>query len=266
MPEASVDVLMITYNHEAYIAQAIESVLGQRTSFPVRLIVGDDHSTDSTFEIAAAYAARFPDRISASRGETNIGMNPNWARTYARCGSKYVALLEGDDYWSRVDKLQKQVDFMESHEECVLCFHDAVSLTPDGTTAEYIPRSIFSEKLSYTDADFVKFNLFPTCSAFFRNGIVTELPGEFYDAVSGDWLLYVLLSQRGQVHFIPEKMGVRRVHQGGVWSGKSTAEQYLFRIRSIEAVDSLVRGKYQDIVEAEVERLLGELANCLLRV
>ncbi|HUI63446.1 MAG TPA: glycosyltransferase [Bacteroidota bacterium] len=263
--EASVDVLMITYNHEAFIAEAIESVICQKTNFPVRLIIGDDHSSDATFEIASACADRFPGRIIVSRGETNIGMNQNWAKTYACCQSKYVALLEGDDYWSCDDKLQKQVDFMESHADCVLCFHDAVSLAPDGTAAEYIPWSIFSRKASYTDADFVKFNLFPTCSALFRNGIVTELPPEFYDSVSGDWLLYVLLSQHGPVHFLPEKMGVRRVHNGGVWSGKSPAEQYLFRIRSIEAVDSVVGGKYREITEAEVERLLEELANCLFR-
>lgn len=124
MPEPLVSVDMITYNHAPYIGRAIEGVLGQKTNFPFEIVVGEDCSTDGTREIVFEYQKKYPDVIRVITSEKNIGANENCKRTFGACRGKYVADCEGDDYWHNPNKLQKQVDYMESHPECGLVFSD----------------------------------------------------------------------------------------------------------------------------------------------
>ena len=112
-----VSVHMITYNHEPYIAQAIEGVLMQQASFPFELIIGEDCSTDRTREIALEYQKKHSDTIRVITGAHNVGASANELRTDAACRGKYVAYCEGDDYWHHPLKLQKQVDYLEKHPE-----------------------------------------------------------------------------------------------------------------------------------------------------
>lgn len=110
-----VSVKMITYNHELYIAQAIEGVLMQKTDFPIELIIGEDCSTDKTREIVFDYQKKYPEIIRVITSEENVGARKNSLRSYEACRGKYIALCEGDDYWHHPLKLQKQVNFLESH-------------------------------------------------------------------------------------------------------------------------------------------------------
>src|SRR6266542_522725 len=122
-----VDVNLITYNHENFVAKAIESVLEQQTNFAYRLIIGDDCSTDNTQSIIRSYAQQYPERIQTllaleHRGiehQDRVGMQVLRLST-----AKYVALLDGDDYWTDRHKLQKQVDFLNTNTEFALCFHN----------------------------------------------------------------------------------------------------------------------------------------------
>lgn len=108
---------MITYNHESFIAEAIEGVLMQETDFLYQLVIGEDYSTDNTLEICKKYAANYPEKIKLLSSEKNWGMNSNYNRTFEACSAKYIALCEGDDYWTDPLKLQKQVDFLEENED-----------------------------------------------------------------------------------------------------------------------------------------------------
>ena len=117
-----VSVCMTTYNHEAYLAQAIESVLAQQTSFGVELVLGEDCSTDRTPEICRDYAEKYPDRIRLVTSPENVGWRRNYRRTFEACRGKYVAYLDGDDWWSDPLKLQKQADLMEADPECGMCY------------------------------------------------------------------------------------------------------------------------------------------------
>ena len=117
-----VSVRMSTYNHEKFIAQAIEGVLMQKTNFLFELIIGEDCSTDRTREIVVDYANRYPEIIKPILHEKNVGSKLNGRACKAACRGKYIAICEGDDYWIDPLKLQKQVDFMESHPECSFCF------------------------------------------------------------------------------------------------------------------------------------------------
>ena len=106
-------VCMTTYNHERYIAQAIESVLGQRTTFAVEVVVGEDCSMDSTLRICREYESRYPDRVRVIPSESNVGMHENYRRTIEACRGRYIAMLDGDDWFSDMDKLQIQVEELE---------------------------------------------------------------------------------------------------------------------------------------------------------
>lgn len=118
-----VSICMITYNHESYIKQAIESVLMQKCKFAFEIVIGEDCSTDNTFMICQELAQNNP-KIKLLPSIANLGMMPNLIRTLNACNSKYIAMLEGDDYWTDPQKLQKQVDFLEANEEVGLCCTD----------------------------------------------------------------------------------------------------------------------------------------------
>jgi glycosyltransferase involved in cell wall biosynthesis len=120
MNSPTVSILMVTYNHEKYIRNAIEGVLIQKTKFPIELIIGEDHSTDSTREICKEYESKYREVIRILDSEKNIGGLPNFIKSLAECNGRYVALCEGDDYWTDPYKLQKQVDFLEYHKEYAL--------------------------------------------------------------------------------------------------------------------------------------------------
>ena len=106
-----VSVLMITYNQERYISQAIESVLSQQTDFSYEIVVGEDFSTDNTREVCREYQQRYPDKIRLLERDKNLGMAGNFLSTFKECNGQYLAVLEGDDYWVNPHKLQSQVDF-----------------------------------------------------------------------------------------------------------------------------------------------------------
>ena len=117
-----VSVIMLTYNHEKFIEQAIEGVLMQQTSFPVHLYIADDASTDKTSAICKAYTEKYPGRITHLLNKTNLGVRDNYNKAFKACKDKYIAHCEGDDYWADAYKLQKQVDFLEQNEQYAICW------------------------------------------------------------------------------------------------------------------------------------------------
>ena len=116
-------VVTITYNHEQHIRQCIEGVLAQKTSFPIEFIIADDCSTDGTRAICEEYAKKLPDIIRLVSSSANVGAVENEQRALLAAKGKYIATCEGDDYWTDTLKLQKQVDFLESHPDFSVCFH-----------------------------------------------------------------------------------------------------------------------------------------------
>src|ERR1700683_2854968 len=120
-PPMKVSVLIVTYNQECYIGQAIESVLAQKVNFDYEIIIGDDCSTDGTRSLITEFQRLRPDRIKAILRDRNIGANRNVAGVAAASRGQYAAFLEGDDYWTATDKLQKQVDFLDAHPDRSIC-------------------------------------------------------------------------------------------------------------------------------------------------
>ncbi|WP_297449545.1 glycosyltransferase [uncultured Alistipes sp.] len=120
-----VSVLMPTYNHERYIAEAIESVLMQRTNYPYELVIGEDCSTDSTREICCQYQRKYPEIIHLLEYETNVGLMKNYQRIISRCKGRYFAILESDDRWLDPYKLDRQIRFLETHGDYGLVYSNA---------------------------------------------------------------------------------------------------------------------------------------------
>lgn len=231
-----VSILCITYNHLPYIQQALEGYLMQKTNFKYEIIVNDDCSTDGTTEIIKNYARLYPDVIRPIFHEENqYSKGPNVAITYwtKEIRGKYIAVSEADDYWTSPNKLQIQIDFLETHPEYVLCFHNV-----DVLSDREDERNMYAhlEEREYTGIEIYKTWTIPTCSAVFRN--ILHYPIElFRDVYFGDIFLFLNLAEQGRIWCINRKMGVYRRNEGGVsfhmtlGKAKKLIRQYQFHTR-----------------------------------
>jgi glycosyltransferase involved in cell wall biosynthesis len=223
-------VVLITYNHKPYVAQAIESVLMQNTDFDYEVILGEDESEDGTREICIEYARRHPDRIRLflrSR-EDVIYINGretgrfNFIESLKAARGQYIALLDGDDYWTSPHKLQEQVDFLDSHPECAICFHPVLNVFEDGSREPQVFP--MNAKPVYRLEDLVEGNFIPTCSTVYRSGLFGDLPDWYHKMQVGDWPLHVLNAEHGQIGCIEEVMGVYRTHGSSVMATRTPVE------------------------------------------
>ncbi|MEO6457353.1 MAG: glycosyltransferase [Chloroflexia bacterium] len=252
-------VLIITYNQEAYIAQAIESALAQETTFDYEIVIGEDCSTDRTHQIVADFQRSFPDRIRAMLRPANVGMHHNFAETLAACRGQYVALLEGDDYWTDPGKLQRQVDFLDSHPECAICFHNVNVIHEDGTMrpSNYCPDNL---KEISTLEDILTYDFIPTCSTVFRRSLFGDLPGWYSKLPTGDWALHILNAEHGKIGYLNEVMAVYRIHSGGVWSSQDHIRNLRVNTQVQEKLNVYLGYKYDRIIRAALSQRYFELA------
>ena len=216
-----VSVCMITYNHESFIREAIEGVLMQKTPFAFELVIGEDFSTDKTRTICEEYAIRFPDKIKLLPAKMNLGMMPNFIRTIEACRGKYIALCEGDDYWTDPLKLQKQVEFLEQNEKCSLCFTNAYDVFNNNAKKDRLSESFNCLiKDEYLTPDIVRTNFIATATIVFKRDLILDLidTKEFLKAPAGDWIISYYLSFKGQLGLINEITAIRRIHAQGCWS------------------------------------------------
>jgi glycosyltransferase involved in cell wall biosynthesis len=216
--EIKVAIWMVTYNHEKFIANAINSIINQKTNFRYKLFIGEDNSTDNTRNICIDFKLKYPEYIELHLNKNNIGSNANGINMYKVCfksDSKYIALCEGDDYWTDPYKLQKQLDFLEANPEYVLCFHPIKILEPDGRiVADYITK--VPENFETIETMAAKGNYIHTPSVLFRN-IIEKWPEELFVSPIGDFFIYMFLGQYGKYGMVKDEMAVYR-HQTGIWS------------------------------------------------
>ncbi len=219
-----VSVVMITYNHKNFIKKAIEGVLMQQCNYPLELIIADDASPDNTQQVVTSFK-NHPNShwIKYTKHQENKGMMPNFLWAVSQAQGKYIALCEGDDYWTDPYKLQKQVDFLEANPEYVLCFHPVKVLQPDGELVDDFitePRynKITEKKISIKSL-IDHSNFIHTPSIVFRN-ILKINQIEFKFSPVGDFLLYFELSNYGYFKRLDDLMGVYRFGVGA-YSGTS---------------------------------------------
>jgi len=265
IPEPIVSVRISTYQHSDFIRECLESILSQKTSFPFEILIGEDESSDGTQEICIEYASRYPEiiRLFLHSRKNNIYTNDQpTARFQGRYTSffqrgKYYAFCEGDDYWLDPLKLQKQVDFLESHPDYVMCFGNAWNLTREGVRRDYL-REHFRVKVkdTYTEPDLIETNFIPSASIVHRS--FPSLDNFFHPsypiAPAGDWIRNVRLAQFGKLRLINEFFSVRRVHNGGIISGKSREEVLQIRIGCYQAIDGLTEGRYRTQIQSYINK------------
>jgi len=255
-----VSVCMITYNHEAFIAEAIEGVLMQETDFSIELVIGEDCSTDNTWEICKQYQQAHPEKIRLLPSNKNLGINENFFRTYNACRGKYIAICEGDDYWTAPFKLGRQVKFLENSTDFSICAHNTTVHFQN--TGRLVSSGL--ENVNYELKDYVLNNLtgWCSCSLIFKNSrqIRKILESEiFRKCPCGDWLLSFSALMQGKMHIFGDSMGVYRIHDGGVYSSKTWLEKFHIHVSAALAIDSLSHHEFHDvIIDHNVRRLFTE--------
>lgn len=219
--EIMVSIECLSFNHEAYIADAIESFLMQRTNFAIEILIHDDASTDRTAQIIKEYEMKYPDIIKPiyqevnqySQGRKVFDINHN------RAIGKYIALCEGDDYWLDPYKLQKQVDYMERHPECSMCVHGAYEVCANKN--EVLAKIMPSRKgRVFTVREVIEGGggLFATNSILYSRHKLLDRPLFYKEAVVGDYPLVIFAALTGTVYFLPDRMSAYRVGVGGSWT------------------------------------------------
>ena len=223
MPSPLLSVCVITYNQEKYIGQCLEGILMQKTSFPFEIVIGEDCSADHTRNIIRYYEKKHPGIIKPIYHDRNVGAARNhFEYCFAQIKTPYIAICDGDDYWTDPGKLQKQVDFMEQHPECVLCFHRINVVDQDNRLVQQQQPAI--APILYTWKDILHISI-PTLSVVFRN-CIDRFPREIFKVKSGDTFLFGMLSRYGGAADLGFVGAHYRIHTGGIYSGKSQVEQY----------------------------------------
>ncbi len=244
----TVTVLVMTYNHRRFIAPALESVLIQQVDFPYEIIISEDCSTDGTRDIVSEYQNKYPDRIRLLLSAKNVRSNEIVARGIRSAQGRYVALLDGDDYWLSPQKLQKQVDFLERHPECSLCFHNARVVHEDGSREDklWTPPN---QPLISTLEDIWMGNFIPTCATMFRREPLGDIPSWYIPMFPiTDWPLHILNAERGQIGYIDEAMGVYRYHSGGLYSPLSEEKKQMETLKFYQTMNVNFKQKYDRMI------------------
>ena len=210
----TISVCLITYNHIAYIKQAIEGVLSQKHAYSWEFIIADDYSTDGTREILSQYHHQNPDVIRLILQKENVGAAKNWLELIKSAKGKYIAYFEGDDYWTDIFKLQKQIDFLETHADYMLCSANAIVENLTGKPFRNIYCD-FNRDRSFSQKEVLTEFYSPSLSLVFRNRL-DELPEWFYEVKSGDTFLQFFLSKYGKFYYMNFVAGVYRQHTSGI--------------------------------------------------
>lgn len=247
-----VSIVTLTYNQERYIREALGSVVAQECDFDFECIIGDDASTDSTPDILREYQARYPDRIKPVLREENLGPRRNLADLLSRCTGQYVAVLDGDDYWTSPHKLQKQVAFMDAHPDCALSCHGVRAITEDGEPHQLDLRTPDRERVEIEDL--LTENFISTCTVMYRWGLVKQLPEWWDETWVSDYSLHVLHAAHGWIGYIDEEMAAYRIHQLGLWSGQRASDRIDEFIKTLWLLDKELGLRYHDVIERAANR------------
>ena len=269
-----VSVRLMVYNHESYLKQAIDGILLQKVNFPVEIVIGDDFSSDESLAIATAYQnqGNFHFKIldrprggSYQIARQKRGRIYNFINILENCSGKYIALLDGDDYWCDPSKLQRQVDFLERNEDFQLCGHD-VEVVHEGIEKV---RDVFYNVPAEGDFDFdfedeFKNHFVATASVLFRNNTESSALGNFLDGLHvGDIPLLLFLLANGKGHYFSAKMAIKRRNKGSITSNPEHNKNKLQGSYEIwKRVLKIAPKEHQRMIQirlAEYERALAKL-------
>ena len=230
-------ILLITYNHEKYIAKAIESILEQETEYTFQIHVIEDCSTDNTQKVISSYVNKYPKIVIPHFNKKNIG-NPvtqkNFIRGLRLMNGKYFAVLEGDDFWTSKDKVQKQINFLELNPDYVATSHNVIKFYEDGTK----PPHRFLHYAYPEDNDISRLikleSFFHGSTMMMRNVFLTSPPPNYFsNRYSCEIFLNIYTSQFGKVRYMNDDMTAYRAHSGGLFSNMDAIDGWFFNISGL---------------------------------
>lgn len=256
-----VSVLMLCFNQESTIDEAIRSVMLQKAPFEFELVIANDCSTDATESRAKAWADRYPGRITLISRRENLGLQRNLLDAYSHCRGKYIAICEGDDFWCSRHKLHRQAGWMEAHPETAICFHRVVNYYAD-TGEMSLSNGPGTTPRRMTVTDLAKANLISNVSVMYRALPHSELPRWIEKTPLTDYALHMLHASQGDIRFMPQPMAVYRRYSRGIWSGDNRRALELARdVRQL--LISHFDGR--DEITAPLSEALGRILDALNR-
>lgn len=209
-----------TYNQEKYIGKCLDGIVNQKTNFPFQVIVSDDGSTDNTRKILKEYNKKYPDIVKPILREKNLGPMDNFVETLNSINTEYVALCDGDDFWTDYDKLQKQVDFLDNNKDYTICFHQTKIFFQDGSREDELAPKSDAVKDTTEFFDLAKECYIPANTVMYRwqfskkDSFKKKFPT---NVVPGDYFVHLLHAKNGKIKFMKEVMSCYRRHEAGMW-------------------------------------------------
>jgi len=255
----SVSVIIATYNHERFLAQAIQSVVDQVTSFQFEIIITEDCSTDGTLAIAKNYETRFPHLITILASTTNQNNSDVFVRAINHASGKYIAYLDGDDYWISIEKLQRQFDFLEENPDCCMVHHSAQRVSEDGVAI----RGVEGFTRRATIEDLIQGNPVASCSVMMRRSAITPVPDWFSRIKAGDWAIYMIAAQHGWIGRIEGVLGHYRIHDAASWATTPVEMQWTMSLEMLDEIEKHIDTKYRPAFVRSRSHMIQELRTAI---
>ncbi|MFD2542026.1 glycosyltransferase family 2 protein [Lacinutrix gracilariae] len=256
-----------TYNHGEYIGQCLDGILMQKTNFSYEILLSEDDSSDETRKICIEYAEKYPETIRLFLHDRKNNIKINGSATGRYCflwnlkhsNGKYIALCEGDDYWTDPLKLQKQVDFLKAHPDVNICFTRANVLTNNTLKLHEIPKVFNNEPFKYIDL-LKKHNFIVTASVMFKKPNPFVLPDWFLKVPFGDISIYKLVAQNKEIQCINEVTCVYRVHDNGIYSGLNLLKARQNYLNFFEIIFPHLDTEEKQVVKVKIKEKHKEIA------
>lgn len=231
-----VSVMVISFNHQRFIRQTLDSILMQEVDFPIEINVIDDASTDGTQAIVYEYSQRYPGVVNCYFNPVNVGhiaTQLNTIRGFKTLRGRYFALLEGDDYWTDSRKLAKQVAFLEGHADFVACAHQTLKVFDDNSKPpeHFLPFKAFGRNVAEMYDLISMAGVFHLSSILYRNVFYQSPPACLYDEASCEVTINMLYGMYGKFYCLEDYMSAYRVHGGGVFSGRTYEKHWRFHLQ-----------------------------------
>lgn len=243
-----VGIKMLTYNHEKYIAQAIEGVIKQKVNFKIKLYIGDDCSTDNTYSIVKKYKEKYPDIIEAYTNENNLGVSENSRKLTSVLKGKYTAFCEGDDYWIEPNKLQIQVDFLEKNHDYNVSLGRYKIYKQEANIFKEVKEPVNpSRKQTYDLGDYLKHKFSQTATFVLRTSSI-KYPKWFHEVHAGDQSIIAICSFNSKIYFHNTIFSVYRNHDNSITRSTNKNKALLVKEARLKYVNAHTKGRYEVLI------------------
>ncbi|MGC9198342.1 MAG: glycosyltransferase [Acidobacteriaceae bacterium] len=257
-----VSVAVTAYNSERWLPKALDSVLEQRTTFPIEIVIGEDCSKDSTLRVAYSYKERHPDMVRVLERSENLGIQRNYYETFEQCRGKYIAWLDADDYWTDPEKLAIQVKTLEADSSVGACCHFVRWITKDGELRR--ERYPSMSPGSYGLDEIIRHNFVASPSVVFRNGIHRGLPLWYFElAPITDWPIWVLAALPGKIVLLDRVMADYMLTPSSSYMSKGELFWYSEDARFYEHIESILPSAWHRLARSEKGKRYEAMAYAL---